>query len=43
LRSLKRKKQCPKRLRMFMEFANIKGDLKQQAKTMKRKIRDDLE
>ena len=26
-----------------MEFANIKADLKQQAKTMKRKIQDDLE
>jgi hypothetical protein len=28
---------------MFMEFANIKADLKQQVKTMKRKIQDDFE
>jgi hypothetical protein len=28
---------------MFMEFANIEADLKQQDKTMKRKIQGDLE
>ena len=28
---------------MFMEFANISADLKEQAKTMKRKIQDDFE
>lgn len=41
LRVPETKRQYPKRLKMFMDFVHIEGDLKQQAKTLKVKITKD--
>jgi hypothetical protein len=41
LRAAETKRQYPKRLKMFMDFVQIEGDLKQQAKTLKEKIKQD--
>jgi len=41
LKAPETRRQYPKRLKMFMDFAQIEGDLKQQAKTFKEKIQKD--
>ncbi len=43
LRAPETKRQYPKRLKMFMDFVQIEGDLKQQAKTLKEKIKEEPE
>ncbi len=43
LRAPETKRQYPQRLKMFMDFVQIKGDLKQQAKTLKEKIKEEPE
>ncbi len=43
LRAPETKRQYPKRLKMFMDFVQIEGDRKQQAKTLKEKIKGDPE
>jgi hypothetical protein len=43
LRAPETKRQYPKRLKMFMDFVQIEGDLKQQVKTLRKKIKRDPE
>ena len=43
LRAPETKRQYPKRLKMFMDFVQIEGDLKPQCKTLKEKIKKDPE
>ena len=43
LRAPETKRQYPKRLKMFMDYVQIEGDLKQQSKTLKEKIKKDPE
>ncbi|MGN6560942.1 MAG: hypothetical protein ACTHJ2_10540, partial [Candidatus Nitrosocosmicus sp.] len=43
LRAPETKRQYPKRLKMFMDFVHLEGDLKQQAKTLKEKIKKEPE
>jgi integrase len=43
LRAPETKRQYPKRLKMFMDFVKIEGDLKQQSKTLKEKIKEEPE
>jgi hypothetical protein len=39
LKAPETKRQYPKRLKMFIDFVKIEGDLKQQSKTLKEKIK----
>jgi hypothetical protein len=43
LKAPETRRQYPKRLKMFMDFVKIEGDLKQQCKTLKEKIMKDPE
>ncbi len=43
LRAPETKRQYPKRLKMFMDYVQIEGGLKQQAKILKEKIKNDPE
>jgi hypothetical protein len=43
LRAPETKRQYPKRLKMYMDFVKIEGDLNQQSKTLKEKIKEEPE
>lgn len=42
LRALETRRQYPKRLKMFMDFIQIEGDLKQQTRSLKEKTKKDI-
>ena len=41
LKAPETKRQYPKRLKVFMDFVKLEGDIRQQAKTLKEKIQND--